>query len=385
MPHKFPFYQQLDAMDCGATCLRMIARYFGRYYSLDYLRELTYMGKQGVSLLGISDAAEHLGLQSLAVRTTFDRLSKDIPLPCIAHWKQEHFVVIHKVTDHAVWIADPAAGKFKLSKKDFLDSWISDTEEGEELGVLLLLEPTPEFFLRDGDKVDKSGFGYVIGYFKRYKALLVQLGIGLLLGSIIQIAFPFLIKSIIDTGLYHDDLNFIKIVIIAQFFLFATQLAVEQFRSWILLHVSVRVNISLISDFLIKLTKLPVSFFDSKISSDLMQRVADHARVQRFLTSTSLVSIFTFVNIIAFSVILFLWNTTVFTIFLAGTALYLAWIFFFSKCAAIWITSVLIRQSRIKVTWSSSSMACKKLNCTMLKNKTLGLGETAGQIISYRN
>ena len=331
MPSKFPFYQQLDAMDCGATCLRMVARYFGRYYSLDYLRELTYMGKQGVSLLGISDAAEHIGLQTLAVKTTYDRLSKDIPVPCIAHWKQEHFIVIHKVTERYVWIADPEAGKFKLSKEEFLKNWISDVEDGEELGVLLLLEPTPEFYLRDGDVVDKSGFGYILGYFKRYRPLLVQLGIGLLLGSIIQVAFPFLIKSIIDTGIYYDDLAFIKIVIIAQFFLFATQLAVEQFRSWIMMHVSVRVNISLISDFLIKLTKLPISFFDTKISGDLMQRIADHERIERFLTSTSLVSIFTFINILAFSAILFFWNKLVFGIFILGTALYLGWIFFFQR------------------------------------------------------
>jgi ATP-binding cassette subfamily B protein len=331
MPSKFPFYQQLDAMDCGATCLRMVARYYGRYYSLDYLRELTYMGKQGVSLLGISDAAEHLGLQSLAVKTTFDRLSRDIPLPCIAYWKQQHFVVIYKATANAVWIADPAVGKFKLSKEEFLSNWVSDVEDGEELGVLLLLEPTPEFFRRDGEEVDKSGFGYIWGYFKRYKQLLYQLGIGLVLGSVIQVAFPFLIKSIVDTGMYHDDLNFIKIVIIAQFFLYATQLAVEQFRSWILLHMSVRVNISLISDFLIKLTKLPIRFFDTKISSDLMQRIADHERVQRFLTSTSLISVFNFVNIIAFSIILFIWNTTVFAIFLGGTLLYLGWIFFFQR------------------------------------------------------
>lgn len=331
MPSKFPFYQQLDAMDCGATCLRMVARYFGRYYSLDYLRELTYMGKQGVSLLGISDAAEHIGLQTLAVKTTYDRLAKDIPVPCIAHWKQEHFIVIYKVTDRYVWIADPEAGKFKLSKEEFLKNWISDVEDGEELGVLLLLEPTPEFYLRDGDVVDKSGFGYILGYFKRYRSLLVQLGIGLLLGSVIQVAFPFLIKSIIDTGIYYDDLGFIKIVIIAQFFLFATQLAVEQFRSWIMMHVSVRVNISLISDFLIKLTKLPISFFDTKISGDLMQRIADHERIERFLTSTSLVSIFTFINILAFSAILFFWNKLVFGIFLLGTALYLGWIFFFQR------------------------------------------------------
>lgn len=331
MPRKFPFYQQLDAMDCGATCLRMISRHFGRYYSLEFLRELTYMGKQGVTLLGISDAAEHIGLQSLAVKTTYDRLARDIPLPCIAHWRQEHFVVVYKVNKNYAWIADPASGRFKLTREEFLENWVSDTEEGEDLGVLLLLETTPEFFAREGDRTDKSGFGYVLSYFQKYRPLIIQLIVGLFLGTLLQLTFPFLMKAMVDKGIDTEDLSFIKIVLFAQLILFATQLAVEQFRSWILLHVGARVNISLISDFLIKLTKLPIKFFDSKISGDLMQRIADHERVQRFLTSTSLVSIFTFVNFIAFSIVLFLWHKLVFSVFFGGTLLYLGWVFFFQQ------------------------------------------------------
>lgn len=331
MPSKFPFYQQLDAMDCGAACLRMISRHFGRYYSLEYLRELTYLGKQGVTLLGISDAAEHIGLQSLAVKTTYDRLSRDIPLPCVAHWKQEHFVVIYKANKNFAWIADPASGKFKLSRKEFLENWASDKEDGEDLGVLLLLETTPEFFARDGEQKDKAGFGYVFSYFAKYRSLIVQLIVGLFLGTLLQLTFPFLMRAIVDKGIDTEDLDFIRIVLIAQLILFITQLGVEQFRSWILLHVGVRVNISLISDFLIKLTRLPVKYFDSKITGDLMQRIADHERVQRFLTSTSLISIFTFVNFLAFSFVLFLWHKLVFAIFFGGTLLYLAWIFAFQR------------------------------------------------------
>jgi ATP-binding cassette subfamily B protein len=326
MPKNFPFYQQLDAMDCGATCLRMVARYFGRFYSLDYLRELTYMGKQGVSLLGISDAAEHIGLQSLAVQTSFDRLSKDIPLPCIAHWKQEHFVVIYKANKKHVWIADPMAGKFKLTKEAFLQNWISTTEDGEDLGVLLLLETTPEFYQRDGEEVNKSGFGYLTSYLGKYRALIIQLLAGLLVGSVIQILFPFLMKSLVDVGIFKADYSFIALVILAQFLLFITQLGVESLRRWILLHIGVRVNMSLISDFLIKLTKLPIRFFDSKMTGDLMQRIADHERVQRFLTSTSLVSVFSLFNFLVFLIILFVWNTTVFGVFLVGTLLNLAWV-----------------------------------------------------------
>ncbi len=329
MPKNIPFYQQLDAMDCGATCLRMIARHFGRYYSLEYLRELTYMGKQGVSLLGISDAAEHIGLQSLAVKTTFDRLSKDIPLPCIAHWNQEHFVVVYRATKTHVWIADPAAGKFKLTKEEFLENWISDTDEEGQFGVLLLLETTPEFFEQEGEKINKAGFGYVISYFKKYRGLIGQLVIGLLLGSILQLIFPFLIKAIVDIGINTLDLTFIWLVLVAQLILFITQVGVEFFRSWILLHVGVRVNISLISDFLVKLTKLPIRFFDTMMTGDLMQRIADHERVQRFFSSTTLVSIFSFFNFIAFSIILVYWKPKIFLIFFLGTALNIAWVLFF--------------------------------------------------------
>lgn len=328
MPKNFPFYQQLDAMDCGATCLRMIARYFGRFYSLDYLRELTYMGKQGVSLLGISDAAEHIGLQSLAVQVSFDRLSQDIPLPCIAHWKQEHFVVVYKANEKFVWIADPMAGKFKLSKEEFLQNWISDREDGEDLGVLLLLETTPEFYQREGQEINKSGFGYIKGYLTKYKALITQLIAGLVVGSVIQILFPFLVKSLIDVGIFKVDFSFITLIIGAQFLLFITQLGVESFRRWILLHIGVRVNMNLISDFLIKLTKLPIRFFDAKMTGDLMQRIADHERVQRFLTSTSLVSVFSLFNFVAFLLILFFWDKLVFSVFLIGTAINIGWVIF---------------------------------------------------------
>lgn len=331
MPNNFPFYQQLDAMDCGATCLRMVARYFGRYYSLEYLRELTYMGKQGVSLLGISDAAEHIGIQSLAVKTTYDRLSRDIPMPCIAHWRQDHFVVVYKANQKYVWVADPAAGKFKLTKEEFLENWLSDQEEGEELGVLLLMETTPEFFERDGDKIDKSGFKYVFSYFRKFKGLIFQLLIGLVLGSILQVIAPFFIKAIVDIGIGNIDLTFIWLIVIAQLVLFITNGVVELFRSWIFLHVGVRVNISLISDFLIKLTRLPLRFFDSKMTGDLMQRITDHERVQRFLTSTTLESIFSFFTFLVFSLILFSWNTEVFFLFLIGTMANLAWVFFFQK------------------------------------------------------
>lgn len=289
------------------------------------------MGKQGVTLLGISDAAEQIGLQSLAVKTTYERMVRDIPLPCIAHWNQEHFVVVYKANKKFVWIADPAVGKFKLSKEEFLENWLEDTDETEQLGILLLLEPTLEFKDRDGEQVNKASIGYILSYFRKYKSLIGQLAIGLLLGSILQLIFPFLIKAIVDIGINTLDVSFLVLILIAQLVLFTTQVAIEFFRSWIMLHVGVRVNISLVSDFLIKLTKLPLRFFDTRMTGDLMQRITDHERVQRFFSSTTLVSFFSFFNFIAFSLVLLYWNALVFAVFFLGTAFNISWILFFMR------------------------------------------------------
>ena len=212
---KFPFYRQLDAMDCGATCLRIIARYYGRYYSLEYLRDITYLDREGVSLMSISDAAEHLGFQALGVKVSIDRLAEDLPLPCIAHWRQQHFVVVYKISKSHVWVADPAAGKFRLTRESFLQGWASDRVEGERQGIVLLLEKTPDFDRREGEKVEKKGFAFLLFYFGGYKSMLFQIFIGLLFGSLISLVFPFLLQSIVDTGIPTRDLNFIYVILIA--------------------------------------------------------------------------------------------------------------------------------------------------------------------------
>lgn len=333
MFRTFPFYRQLDAMDCGAACLKMIAKHHGRYYSLERLRGMTYLGREGVSLLGISDAAEEIGLQTLAVQTTYDQLVGVIPMPCIAHWNdEEHFVVIYRATKNYVWIADPQEGKFKIPKAEFLQHWASGrTRDGEAQGILLLLQVTPEFYQQEGDKVDKSGFGYVLSYFSQYKGLLVQLGLGLFLGIIVMFILPFLIQSVVDLGIGNLDLSFIYLVLACQLLLFVIQIAVDYFRSWILLHLSVRVNITLVSDYLFKLTKLPISYFNRRQSGDLLQRVNDHERIQRFMSSTSLSAFFYLVNYLVFGLILAMWSLPIFWVFLAGTLLYIGWVLFFSR------------------------------------------------------
>ena len=195
-------------MDCGPTCLRMIAKHYGRIYSLQYLRDHSYIDREGVSLLGISDAAEHIGMHTLAVKLSFEQLWKEAPLPCIAHWRQRHFVVVHKITRRYVYVADPAVGLLKLSHEEFKDGWISDVRDGEQEGILLLMEPSPDFYQQDDEKLDKTGFRFLFSYLFKYKALLFQLVLGLVLGSVLQLIFPFLTQSIVDFGINNQDINF---------------------------------------------------------------------------------------------------------------------------------------------------------------------------------
>ena len=290
---KFPFYKQLDAMDCGPSCLRMIAKHHGRNYSVQTLRERSHITRQGVSLLGTSDAAESIGFRTMGVRLSLDQLAKESPLPCIAHWKQNHFVVVYKITKGHVYVADPAHGHIKYTREEFLQHWASTKTEGEAQGICLLLEPTPDFYNQEGETRDKKTFRFLFSYVRPYGKFITQLVLGMVLGALLQLIFPFLTQAIVDIGISNQDLGFITLILIAQLVLFISQASVEFIRSWILLHISTRVNISLISDFLIKLMKLPIGFFDSKMIGDLMQRIGDHTRIENFLTVSSLNILFT--------------------------------------------------------------------------------------------
>ncbi len=326
---NFPFYPQLDAMDCGATCLRMVARHFGRSYAIDFLREATHLEKDGVSLMGISDGAEKIGFRTLGVKVTFEKLFSELPLPCIAHWRQNHFVVVYRVTKSHIWVADPAAGKFKITRQEFLDGWASPSDSGQSEGIILLLETTPNFFEQDESVSKIKSFSYLFSYLFQYKKLLFQLVLGLFFASIIQIIFPFLTQSIVDIGIVNQDISFIYLILIAQTTLFLSKLSIEFIRSWILLHIGTRININLVSDFLVKLMKLPIRFFDTKLTGDLIQRIQDNHRVEHFLTSSALFTAFSAFNFLIFGVILFFYNVTIFIIFLISTVAYLLWILFF--------------------------------------------------------
>ncbi len=333
---SFPFYKQLDAMDCGPSCLRMIAKYYGKTYSLQTLRDKSYITREGVSMLGISDAAETVGFRSMGVRISFEQLMNEAPLPCIAHWKQNHFIVVYKISkkrngDVIVHVSDPARGLIKFTKEEFMKGWANTKEGGEEKGLCLLLETTPDFYTAEDEKLNKSGFKFLFSYLRPFKKIIIQLFLGLLIGSLLQLIFPFLTQSIVDKGINTQDLNFVTLIIIAQLVLIFSRTIVEFIRSWILLHVGTRVNISLISDFLIKLMKLPVAFFDTKMIGDLIQRIGDHKRIESFLTSSTLNILFSFITLVIFGIVLLIYNVNVFIIFLIGSTLYTLWVYMFMK------------------------------------------------------
>jgi len=318
-------------MDCGPSCLRMIAKFYGKNFSLPFLREKSFIDREGVSLLGISYAAEAIGFRTMSVKVPFKQILEEDIVPFIAHWRQNHFVVVYKVKKNNVWMADPAHGLVKLTKQEFCDGWISDQEDEVGYGIALLLETTPAFYETEGEKTSRTSWGFLWSYLYKYKALLVQLIVGLLAGSILLLIGPFLTQSLVDMGIQYRDYNLVNLILVAMLAMFAGQLSVEFIRGWILLHLSARINISLISDFLIKLMKLPIGFFDTKMVGDILQRINDHARVKDFLTTSTLSSIFSFFNLLVFGLVLFIYNTTIFTVFVAGSLLYVGWILLFLK------------------------------------------------------
>ena len=319
-------------MDCGPTCLRMVAKHHGKIIQPQKIRRLCENTKTGSSLQGLSDAADKLGLRSIGVKINYEKLKNEVPLPCIAFFRNNHFVVVYEIKGDTIYVADPAFGLLKYSEEEFLQNWIvSEVDKNNNEGVVLILDPTPEFYSNDDEVEEKLGFSFLLKYVYKYKKLLIQLSIGLLCGSILQLIFPFLTQSVVDVGIQNQNIDFIYLILIAQLFLFFGKVGVEIIRGWILLHLSTRINISLISDFFVKLMKLPISFFDSKMTGDIMQRINDHQKIESLLTSTSLSVLFSTLNLFVFGAVLAFYDLSIFTIFVVGSTLYFLWAFLFLK------------------------------------------------------
>ncbi len=328
----FPHYLQLDAMDCGPTCLRMVAKHYGRSYSLQSLREKSFITREGVSMLGISDAAEAIGFRTNGVKITLEQLKQEVPLPCILHWNQNHFVVLYKISNDKFYIADPANTLVTYTEAEFKRCWISTKKGEQDTGTALLLEPGPSFYEMEDEKSSrKRGLSFFFRYITPYKRELVQLVLGMITASILQLIMPFLTQSLVDTGIRDSNLSFITLVLIAQLLIFLAKLSVDFIRSWIMLHVNTRINIALISDFLAKLMRLPIRFFDTKMVGDIMQRIGDHGRIESFMTGSSINTLFSFVNFIVFAFVLAYYDLAILGLFLLGNGLYVAWVLAFMR------------------------------------------------------
>lgn len=317
-------------MQCGVAALTMVCRHFGARYSLDFVSKFCHATTEGVSLKGISDAAERLGLETCGARVSPSQLAA-APLPAILHWNQNHFVVLHKVSrsGRRFHIADPGKGLYSLSESEFRQHWISTSRDGKEMGVALFLEPTEKFGEMEDDVwsgEEQRSFRFLFGYVRQYRKYFLQITLGLLLACILQLILPFLTQSIVDVGIRHENVGFIWLILLGELMIVAGRTATDFIRRWLLLHISMRINISLLSDFFIKLLKLPMSFFDTKLTGDLLQRMGDHNRVQSFLTSQLLNVVFTVFSFLIFGVVLFIYDGLIFLIFLLGSVAYGAWI-----------------------------------------------------------
>ena len=335
---KIRFIPQHDSADCGIACLKMIFRFYDPKIDCSKLDGFSKVTKKGVSLNNIRLIAEAFYVHTFASFLSFENLSTDTKLPCIIHWNQDHFVVLHKIKynkwgRYEICVADPSKGFLVYSKEEFCEHWISTQIKGEEKGVALLLKPSEQFYTRNKTEntLSHNRTKFLWGYLKQYKRFFVQLALGLLLGSLLQLIFPFLTQAIVDTGIGDKNIGFVWLVLLAEMMLLFSRTAIDFIRSKILLHISTRINISLISDFFIKLMKLPMKFFDTKLLGDLLQRIEDHRRVEQFLTSSSLNLLFSFFTFLVFGVVLAVYNIGIFFIFLLGILVYAGWIILFLK------------------------------------------------------
>ncbi|NLR78209.1 peptidase domain-containing ABC transporter [Chitinophaga eiseniae] len=349
---SFPFYKQLNAMDCGPTCLRMIAKHYGRHYNADTIRQKAGFSKQGVSLLGISETAEKIGFRTRGVQISHNKLLT-IAHPSILHWNQNHFVVLVSINKRKAQIADPARGIINYSNKEFLTYWLSNKKNGEEeAGTVLLLEPSTAFYEEEGEKENKLNWGIITRYLRSSRWPITQVFISLLIGSLLQLILPFLTQSMVDTGINTRNMQYITIVLVAQLTLTFSSNVIEFIRSRLQLRISNTVNISILSDFWIKLTRLPLAYFDAHHTGDTIQRIGDNKQIQSFLTGQALTTIFSVLNFFLYAIILITYSVPLFLIFSLGSTLYFLWIRLFMKI-------------RRKINYESFHISAKENNATL--------------------
>lgn len=323
---NFPHEYQLDSKDCGPACIKIVAKYFGGFYSLQYLRDKCGITREGITLYDLSTACEQIGLKTFPVKIDWEQIRR-VTLPCIIQWENNHFIVVYKINKSNVWVSDPAKGLLTYTKEEFIRGWLINREKW----AVLLIEKSIDFKKKNDNDVQdrKKTFHSFLNYFKPYKSSFLAVFIVMLIVTILQAILPFISKSVIDVGIQTNDVSFINLVLIGNIIIIISILLSNLVRDWILLHVTSRVNISLISDYLIKLMKLPIQFFENKIAGDILQRANDHDRIRSFLMNNSLNFIFSIITFLVFGIILFIYNPVLFLIYLIGSAFFLTWVLVF--------------------------------------------------------
>jgi ATP-binding cassette subfamily B protein len=321
-------------MDCGPTCLRIIAKHYGKSIRAQTLRKLAETNKIGTSLASISAAAEKIGFKTMGVKIGLEKLKNEAPLPCIVFWNQNHYVILYKIKNDKFYVSDPAHGLLQYNQEDFVKNWIGNANDDK--GIVLLIQPTPkledtDFEAEDNSDSKKFGASYLLHYLKQYRPFILQLLFGVVAGSILQVIFPFLTQGIVDVGIKNQDFNLVTLILLAQILLFIGRTFIETIRSWILLHLSTRITISVVSDFFIKLMNLPISYFDSTQTGEIFQRINDHSRLEKLMTSSTLNVIFSFFSLLLLGGVLAFYSLPIFSVFAFGTVLYFSWVIFFLK------------------------------------------------------
>lgn len=332
---SFPVVRQRDQRDCGPACLTMVAQHYGRELPLQYIRETCRTTRQGSSIQGLVEGAEEIGLRTLAAKLPFEKLRDEAPLPCIVHWQNDHFVVVTEVTGDTVHVVDPATGRLTFGVDEFIERWSMPSSDSDELdgavGIAVVVEPGPKFWDRDvgGGYEMKSKFDLIWGYARRHKKEFRQVGYGVLAATAIQLALPYLMQAVVDVGIANRSLNFIYIVLAAQLALVLGRTSIEFIQRWLLLYIGQRINIMMTSDFLRKLMRLPLSFYDSKNPGDLFQRVDDHQRIKRFMTQHIMSTLSGVLTLLVFGIVLLFYSWKIFAVFLGGSVGYLVYVVLF--------------------------------------------------------
>ena len=327
----FKFIKQLDSMQCGLACMAMICYHWGQEYSVKFLNKFCTASKDGVSFKGLSDLSDTLGLHCISGKVSIQEL-RECPLPAILHWNQNHFIVLYKIKNNKFYIADPSKGKLVHNETEFSQHFISLTSDNKEKGLAMFFEPTEKFGVIKDDTINNErNFKFLSKYIFKHKLYFIQIILGMIFACCMQLLFPFLTQSIVDTGIHTKNIGLIWLILIGELTIVIGRTITDVIRNWLLLHISMRINISIVSDFFIKLLKLPMAFFDTKLMGDIFQRISDHDRIQKFLTSQILKISFAVLSFFIFGIVLCYYNITVFLIFLIGSFLYATWITLFLR------------------------------------------------------